>query len=314
MDKPAKIAAVTGATGFVGKHLVRELLFQGYQVKALTRRPQPDKSQVNWIEGDLDDPDALTRLAGDADIFFHLAGLIKAKDPADFERVNYWPVTTIIKAIERSGSTPHFILLSSLAARERYLSSYAESKRKGEEALSLYARDLPWTILRPPGIYGPEDKETLKIFKALSAGIAPMPVNSQNRASWIYAPDLAQAMVAVALNKACFAQILDVDDGAKDGYSHKELYQTASHILGKKPLQFTVPRFFLEWGARWNVLFSTMFDYTPMVTPEKVNELCYPDWVCHGPHVRDITSWKAATSLEKGFRKTLDWYKEKKLI
>lgn len=309
-----KTAAVTGATGFVGKHLIRELVAQGFQVNALTRRPQPETEKINWIPGDLENKPALKRLIKNADVVFHLAGLIKAKTKEDFNRVNSQSIGTLIEILQSTSAKPHFILLSSLAAREPDLSSYARSKRKGEEILAKQAVDLPWTILRPPGIYGPEDMETLKIFKAISARIAPLPGKPDNRASWIYAPDLAEAMIAVSENQACFGQILDIDDGTDRGYSNKEMYITASNILDIRAFQFTLPKSFLKIFAHFNVLFSTIFGYTPMVTPEKVNELCYPDWICRGPHVMKMTNWKPKTNLKQGFRKTLKWYKENNLV
>lgn len=310
----AKIVAVTGATGFVGKHLIRELARQGFKVKALTRGSPPKTTDIDWIEGDLDNIPALSRLVENADVVFHLAGLVKARTAEDFNRINSQSVKTLVGILAQSSAKPHFILLSSLAARERELSPYAESKRRGEENLVENAADLPWTILRPPGIYGPEDRETLKIFKAVTARFAPLPGKSNNRASWIYAPDLAQAMIAVCENKACYRLTLDVDDGATDGYSNREMYNTASEILNIKPFQIVIPKFILNILAHFNVLFSTLFDYTPMITPEKVNELCYPDWICRGPHVMRMTKWKPETDLKQGFKKTLKWYKENNLL
>ncbi len=310
----SKIAAVTGATGFVGTHLIRELVAQGYMVKALTRRPQPESVNIEWISGDLENIPALGRLIEKTDVVFHLAGLIKARTAEDFSRINSQSVTTLMDILAKSSAKPHLVLLSSLSARERDLSHYAESKRKGEENLIAHGADLPWTILRPPGIYGPKDRETLKIFKAISARIAPLPGGPENRTSWIYAPDLARAMIAVSNNQKCFGKILDVDDGTKNGYSIKEMYDTASDILDISPIQFVLPKAILKTFAHVNVLFSTIFAYTPMVTPEKVNELCYPDWICHGPHVMKMTNWKPETDLKQGFKKTLKWYKENNLI
>lgn len=314
MNAQAKIAAVTGATGFVGKHLVRELIDQGFHVRALTRRPQPATENITWIVGDLENRPALSKLVDKADMFFHLAGLIKARKTQEFYHVNSQSVTTLLEILLNSTARPHFILLSSLVARERHLSSYAESKRRGEEALIKGAGPLPWTILRPPGIYGPEDRETLKIFKAISWHIGPMPGGSTNRSAWIYAPDLARAMISVAGNQACFGQTLDVDDGTERGYSLEEIYATASAILNIRPYNFVVPKFILKISAHFNVVFSKLMGYTPMVTPEKVNELCFPDWICHGPHVMSLTSWKPETDLAQGFEKTLKWYKENNLL
>lgn len=314
MTPSTRIAAVTGATGFVGKHLIRALVAQGYKVRALTRRPQPHQPNITWIKGDLGNHAALSALVADADIIFHLAGLIKAKSTRDFHKVNSDSVTTLLDLLKERDQKPHFILLSSLAARERHLSSYANSKRCGEENLTENAHKVPWTIIRPPGVYGPEDMETLKIFKAVSNRIAPIPADRYNRASWIFAPDLAQALIAVSLNKACYGRTLDVDDGKDSGYSMEDLYQTAASTLDIRPLQITLPKFLLKIGAYGNVLFSTIFRYTPMLTPEKINELCFPDWICHGTHVMKITDWSPGTSLEKGLEITLTWYKENNLI
>ena len=314
-----KIAAVTGATGFVGKHLVRALVAHGYHVKALTRRPQGNTKRIEWIEGDLKDISSLTHLVEKADVVFHLAGLIKAKNKTDFYDINSQSVKTLISIIQKSKAKPHFILLSSLAARERHLSTYADSKRCGEETLEGILVDqknmeIPWTILRPPGVYGPEDMETLKIFKSISAHIAPLPASANNRASWIYAPDLAEAMIATVDNHNCLGKILDVDDGKDGGYSNQEMYETAANILNKRPFQFIVPKFMLKIIAHFNALFSTLFVYTPMLTPEKINELCHPDWICGDPHVMRVTDWKPETGLKQGFEKTLKWYKENDLM
>jgi len=309
-----KTIAVTGATGFVGKHLVRELVTRGFQVRAITRRPRPRKDGIDWIAGDLDNHPALARLVENADVVIHLAGLVKARSSRDFHHVNSHGVKAVTDAIQKSSTHPHMILLSSLAARERHLSSYAESKRRGEEVLTENSPDFPWTILRPPGIYGPQDRETLKIFKSIARGIAPLPGAADNRASWIYAPDLARAIVAICQNEACFGQILDVDDGRENGYSHREMYQTAANILDVRPLYFVAPEYILKVGASINVLFSTLFGYTPMLTLEKINELCYPDWICYGPHVMKKTDWKPETDMKQGFKETLEWYKKNGLM
>lgn len=315
-----KIIAVTGATGFVGKHLVRELVACGFHVRALTRRPQPQSAQITWIMGDLEDRPALARLVEEADILIHLAGLIKAKTVRQFHQVNSHGVKTLMEIIlksslrQQSSLRPHVILLSSLAARERHLSPYAESKRRGEEILMEYAADLPWTILRPPVIYGPEDQETLKIFKILSWRLAPLPGGSDNRASWIYAPDLTRAIIAICQNQACFGKILDVDDGRENGHCHREIYDMAANILNIRPLYLVVPKFILKAMACLNVLFSTIFGYIPLITPGKVNELCHPDWICHGQHVMKITGWKPETDMKQGFNKALEWYKKNNLV
>ena len=171
-----KIAAVTGATGFVGKHMVRHLTRQGYQVRALTRRAQLPLDNVDWVEGTFHDADALSRLIAGTDVIFHIAGAIKARNFAEFAAINRDSVTSLLQALPEEQPLPHFVLLSSLAARERYLSHYAESKRQGEEVLFDHApAGLDWTVIRAPAVYGPGDYEILKLFKSLKWGFSLVP-------------------------------------------------------------------------------------------------------------------------------------------
>lgn len=302
-------AALTGATGFVGTHLLGELLAQGHQVRALTRRPQKPQDNLEWIEGDLDDRPALARLVDGADVVFNVAGRITGRNLADFETVNAGAVTTLLDMME--GSTAHFIHLSSLAARERHLSDYAESKARGEDIIHQRNPAHPWTILRPPGIYGPGDFETLKIFKSLKYRLAVFAASRKNRAAWIFVKDLAQAMNCVAGNKACFGAVLDVDEGRAGAYSVEELYDIAAKILGVRPLKVTLPKPVLKMIAHANMALSRT---PPMLSPAKVEELCYPDWVCRGTQLGDVIDWTADTSLEEGLERTLDWYRGQKYL
>ncbi|MDG1858711.1 MAG: NAD(P)-dependent oxidoreductase, partial [Emcibacteraceae bacterium] len=149
-----KIIALTGATGFVGGHLLEALISQGFKVKALTRRPQSSLKNVTWISGDFENCAALKELVTNVDVIINVAGLVKAKSKNDFLKANGIAVSNLLSAIDNE-NTPHIIQMSSLAAREPNLSDYAYSKQEGEKVISNSPYD--WTIIRPPGIYGPRD-------------------------------------------------------------------------------------------------------------------------------------------------------------
>jgi len=169
----ARLAAVTGATGFVGPHLVAALARHGWTLRLLIRRWTPLPSlpgvEADIVWGDLADEASLKRLVDGADAVVHAAGLIKARRPAEFDAVNR-DGTARLSAL--APDVP-FLLLSSLAAREPQLSPYAASKRAAEEAIAR--RSGAWLALRAPAVYGPGDRETLAYFKMAKLGIVLLP-------------------------------------------------------------------------------------------------------------------------------------------
>lgn len=308
-----KIIALTGATGFVGRHLLHTLASQGFIIKALTRKPQTELKNIIWVSGDLENQSSLKELVKDADVVINVAGLVKAKNLACFLEANTIAVENILNAIN-SDKRPHFIQISSLAAREEKISDYAFSKRQGEITLQSNTQKLPWTIIRPPGIYGPKDNETLKIFKMLKSGVALFPDNKKNRVSWINVKDLVNAIIHLMNNEKYFQCTLEVDDGRPNGYSHQEFYKVVSETLNVSPFYMTVPKFLLKLFGHTNDIFGRIFNYAPMVSAKKVNEICHPNWVCCKSDEFILNDWQAKIDLKTGLKETLDWYKNNEYI
>lgn len=308
-----KIIALTGATGFVGRHLLHTLASQGFIIKALTRRPQSDLKNVIWVSGDLQNQSSLKELVEDVDVIVNVAGLVKAKNLAEFLDSNARSIENILNAIDNH-KKPHFLQISSLAAREENISDYAFSKRQGEINLASNTKVLPWTIIRPPGIYGPRDNETLKIFKMLKSGLAFFPDNKNNRVSWINIKDLVSAIIHLMDNEKYFQRILEVDDGNPNGYTHEEFYKTVCEILNVRPFYITIPKFILKLFGHINDIFGRIFNYAPMVSAKKVNEICHSDWVCRKNDEFVLDDWQAKIDLKTGLKETLDWYKNNEYI
>jgi nucleoside-diphosphate-sugar epimerase len=194
-----KVVAVTGATGFVGGHILRHLAEAGVHVRALTRRPPSAEvsANVTWVTGTLEDEAALTALLDQADAVIHCAGAIKARSRDEFFDVNAGGTRRLAGLAAAKATPPRFIHLSSLAAREPRLSSYAASKRAAEQALRAFPH-LPVLVLRPPAVYGPGDMETFRIFKLAEQGwcVAPM---TGGKVSLIHVDDVARAVVGALL-------------------------------------------------------------------------------------------------------------------
>ncbi|MBL4601549.1 MAG: NAD-dependent epimerase/dehydratase family protein [Emcibacteraceae bacterium] len=309
-----KRIALTGATGFVGKHLLKELLSQGHLINALTRRSQPPQDNVNWIMGDLKNKPALKELVSGVDVIINVAGLVKANSKNKFLAANATAVSTLLEQINSNKKTPHFIQISSLSAREPQISDYAFSKYQGEENLKNNSISLNWTMVRPPGIYGPEDTETLKIFKMLKWHLALFPASRHNRVSWVHVSDLVKAISLLIVNKKYFGKIINVDDGREDGYSHEEFMATASELLNIKPLKITIPKFILKVIGHINDTVGRILGYSPMVSAKKVNELCHSNWICDKKSSFKDDEYKTKFNLKDGLKQTLDWYKSNEYI
>src|SRR5690606_402074 len=154
--------AVTGATGFVGCALREAAAAQGAEIRALTRRPQGKAPGVEWVRGDLHDRKALVRLVANAEAVIHVAGVVNTPDPMGFHLGNVEGTMALVEAAV-AARVPRFVFVSSLAAREPQLSKYGASKRHAEKVVA--ASGLDWTVVRPPAIYGPRDREMLELFK-----------------------------------------------------------------------------------------------------------------------------------------------------
>jgi nucleoside-diphosphate-sugar epimerase len=300
------LVAVTGASGFVGPHLVAALARRGWKVRLLLRRwsPLPSlagvEAEIAW--GDLEDEAALRRLVEGADAVVHAAGLIKARHASDFMAVNRDGTARLAALAPQA----RFLLLSSLAAREPGLSPYAASKRAAEEALA--GRTGPWLAVRAPAVYGPGDRETLSYFKTAERGLAPEPMGKGARLSLIHVADLADAL-ALALAAALPASVYEIGDGRAEGYGYEDMADAAGAALGRRLTRLPVPRPVMAAVAGLNGLWQSLGGATRILTPGKVAEMFHGDWVAHDRRLIEATGFRARFDLKTGFEDTVQWYR-----
>jgi len=302
-----RIVAVTGATGFVGAHLIRQLARSGWDVRALTRRPQSVlDSGITWVKGSLEDERSLTELVKGANACIHVAGAIKGRTRDDFARANIEGTTRILAACA-GGGVERFIHVSSLAAREPDLSDYAWSKRQAEEAVRALAKES-WAIVRPPAVYGPGDRETLSLFQSAKLGLAPLP-NAKARVSLIHVSDLCAALAAaLEADGRLHGALAEVHDGQPQGYGLIELYRRIGAALGKRVVSVPVPSLLLRGLGSANAALAPFLGRVPMVTPGKVRELLHPDWTTADNTLQHLTGWQPAIRLDDGLLATARWY------
>jgi nucleoside-diphosphate-sugar epimerase len=303
----SKLVAVTGATGFVGPHLVRALVRHGWTVRLLVRRwsPLPDLAgvQADLVLGDLADETALGRLVDGAAAVVHAAGLIKARTEADFMAVNRDGTAQL----SRRAPAARFLLLSSLAAREPGLSPYAASKRAAEEVLKV--RSGPWLGVRAPAVYGPGDRETLAYFKTVDRGWAPRPLVEGARLSLIHVADLAEALVC-GLEAGLPPSVYEIDDGHPGAHDYDDMARAAGQALGRTPRTLAVPRPVLAAVGAWNGLRQSLGGAPQILTAGKVAEMFHPDWTVHDRRLAEATGFSARYDLQGGFADTVLWYRQ----
>ncbi len=295
--------AVTGATGFVGQALVARALEAGRRVKALARRPQEPREGVEWIPGDLADRGALARLVAGVEAVIHVAGVVNAPDPAGFEAGNVAGTLAVVENAIAAG-VPRFVHVSSLSAREPGLSAYGGSKARAEKLVRASALD--WTIVRPPAIYGPHDREMFELFRAAKWGVVPTP--GDGRVSLVHVDDLARLLLAlVPRGEDGSHRSFEPDDGKRGGWSHYELARAIGWAVGRRPKVLGLSRKTMEWAAKADGL---MRGKRAKLTLDRVGYMIHPDWVVsHGARVPGAL-WRPRIETREGLRATAQWYRE----
>jgi nucleoside-diphosphate-sugar epimerase len=306
----AGTVALTGATGFVGGAIARRLSEGGHRLRLLARRPAMVPAlpgETIAIAGALEDRASLTRLMEGADMAVHAAGAIKALDAGEFERVNRDGAAAVAAAAHEA-RVGRLVLISSIAARSPLLSAYAASKRAGEaEVLQRLGERV--TVLRPPVVYGPGDRETLPMFRAARLGLLPIPGPGEARLSFIHVADLAAAVAACLAAREAPAGIHEPDDGAEGGYGWAEILAAFGAVFGRTPRAVPVPVPVLRLCAGASLAIARITRRPHMLRPDKVNELRHPDWVCRDSRLAERVGWRARYGLAEGFADAARWYR-----
>lgn len=297
--------ALTGGTGFVGSHLIERAIAAGHTIRALTRRPQPARRGVTWIEGALDRPDSLAKLCKGTDAVIHVAGVINGS-PEEFHQGNVVGTENMIAAAAGAGVS-RFVYISSLAAREPQLSVYGRSKCVSEEPVVAAGSD--WTIIRPPAIYGPGDREMLDLFRFARRRILPLPPGG--RLSMIHVDDLCSLILACLDQDISHGRTYEPDDGREGGWSTVELARAIGRAVGNKVLPVPIPQRLLRFGVTIDALLRGK---KAKLTRDRVAYFCHPDWTAAAHAHPPATLWTAQIPTEEGLAATARWYRAEKWL
>ncbi|MXO74569.1 NAD(P)H-binding protein [Altererythrobacter aerius] len=301
------LVALTGGTGFVGRAALDALAKSGARVRALARTVPEGADAAEWVRGDLSDRAALGRLVEGTEAVIHVAGLTTATDPSAFEAANVTGTLNLLEVAAAAG-VPRFVFVSSLSAREPELSAYGASKARAE--MLVKASGLDWTIVRPPGVYGPWDVDYLEMFKLARCGVVPVP--PPGRSSLLHVTDLAALLAAlVPGGEAVSGHVFEPDDGQAGGWTHRELAHLIGWAVGRRPWVVHLPRAVLEQAARADRFVRRG---RARLTADRVGYMAHTDWVARAAMAVPREIWTPRIATREGMKMTAQWYRDNRWL
>jgi len=322
---------ITGASGFVGYHLIEEALKKGLEVFAAVRKSSDiahlKEFDIKYTYPDFSSEQALLENIDENkyDYIIHAAGITKALRREEYEEINANYTYNLASAAAKSKSpVKKFVLISSLAAvgpsndingvitentPPAPVTAYGRSKLLAEDQLKSVA-GLNYTILRPTGVYGPRDKDILILFKQLANRLELYIGRMEQKLSLIYVTDLAKAAIQ-ALTTGDM-QTYHLSDG--NFYSRYELGNVVKDVLNLTTLKIHLPVIFVKFIAYTAQKYSSLSGKASALNVEKLNELMAVNWDCSIEQARTGIGFTPVYDLKAGITETMKWYKANKWL
>jgi nucleoside-diphosphate-sugar epimerase len=321
---------LTGASGFVGSHVLDTLLARGLSVAVLLRTSSDrtflshSLSKVEVRSGSISDLESLKAALNGVTHVIHCAGATKAARISDFYRTNQDGTRNIVEAVNATPGVERLVHISSLAAagpgtpsqpiREtdspHPVSEYGKSKLAGEREVIQHCR-RDYVIIRPPAVYGPRDAGFFTLFQAVSRHILPRP-SARQALSLIFVRDLAEAIVTAALSpvasgKIYFASGPEIVTGRSMAEEIKK--QMGTWTI---PLPLPVALFWPVCLARQTITIVT--GKPDVLSLQKFAELRAPGWVCDSSAIQRDLGVQCAMGLAAGIKESLEWYRRERWL
>lgn len=323
---------VTGASGFVGSHLVEEALRRDLDVYAGIRKSSSKEylqdDRLNFVELNYLDIDQMANLLKrkQFDYIIHNAGVVSAPKLSDYMYVNFQYTKNFVEAILASGEIPEkFTYISSAASygpvatadltdfikeedTPRPINAYGEAKLASERYLASIP-DLPYVVIRPTGVYGPREKEILTFFKLINRHVEGYIGFRRQHLAFVYVKDLVRAVLDATTATDVSRKSYFISDGRY--YSQQDIGRTARQILGKRTLRFGIPVTLIRSIAWVMEQVGKLTGNYPPLNLEKVRILESMNWKCDMEPLKEDLNFQPQYDLEEGLVETLAWYKEK---
>jgi nucleoside-diphosphate-sugar epimerase len=323
MTTSDRTALITGATGFVGSHVVDLLLEAGWRVRCTVRAT----SNLRWMEGkkaellvaDLSDDVGLGRAVANVDAVIHCAGRTRGSREELFA-ANHVGTRRLLEACAKSDRKIRFVYCSSLAAagpstleRPREEddppapnSDYGRSKLAGEEEALEFADRLEVTILRPGSVYGPRDEDTLTLFQLAAKGVVVVPGVRRRLVQLVHARDVAAALRSAAELSAAVGRTYFV--AHPEILDWRELAAAISGAVNRRTLSLRLPSPVMRI-AGW-VAERVGSGVQGQLDRRRAADMSERAWTCRVDRLVGELGWTPEYDSERGLRETVDWYRK----
>lgn len=318
---------ITGATGFIGSHLAEHLHRKGYHLKCLVRKSSDLRwlrhLSIEYIYGDFFNDYSLQQAVSGVDIVFHVAGVVASKTKKGFYEGNQLATRNLLRAVyQHNPLLSRFVHVSSLAAVGPSLdeqpvdettpyhpiTTYGKSKMEAEKEVLKYDGVFPWTITRPPAVYGPRDVATFDFFKTASKGIAPLVGFDKKLVNIVHVNDLINGIVLAGERLEGKNQIYFI--GSARSYDWEEIGDITLKVLGRNAVKIRIPEFLVYTIAGIAGFFS-LFSKKPSVLDwEKGKDMVQKAWTCNVSKAKRELGYTQKIDLEEGIRETIAWYRK----
>ena len=317
---------VTGSNGFVGSHVVDELVRCGARVRALVRK----SSNLRWLEGtaaevvygELRSPESLPQVLDGADFVFHVAGVVKARSRETYFQVNAGGTHSLLEACCACGASPRVVLVSSLAAGgpsgrgpavtedmpPAPISFYGESKVEAEKIAAGYFDRLPVAIVRPPVIYGPRETDVFQFIKAaVRWHFAPIAGKSDTPLSVIHIADVVRGLLDAALSDRAAGSICYIS--GPQPVTWESVADAIQEVLGRRVRRLCIPMPVVRASALLSEAVSAVRRKPALFNREKVREILADGWVCSTGKARREIGFDPQVDIIAGMRNAIEWYR-----
>lgn len=323
---PGYRALISGASGFIGSHLAEYLSQKNWSVTCLIRPASrlkfPVPPSVRIMRGEMTDPHVLQKAVRGQDYIFHAAAQIRAVRPSAYYRSNVRLTKDLVSACASSGRPPkRFVYISSIAAAgpssnvfsrpkdetfpDNPTSHYGRTKLIGEKIVAREGKSLPFTIVRPPNVYGPRQQETELLVRLIAAGLLPRLKQSHARTSLIYIRDLVESLEVCALHPASSGQTYYLTDGGK--HSWRDIIFEIQRSL-KRELFLPLPQSLFACAARIADMLRRMHLVHTMFGQKTWDALLETSWLFSAEKAKEDFAFRPSYSLKTGIRDTLAFY------